>query len=75
MGVCKMKNLTELQCIEAIKNYLDECDADELARLTGELFGGECHVHFEIENDINANVYEFEPNEYYSGVFNDISDV
>lgn len=69
-----MKKLTENQCIEAIRDYLMECDGDELARLTGELFGGECRVYFATENDINANVYEFEPNEFYSNQFDNVSD-
>lgn len=70
-----MKNLTENQCIQAIQEYLTECDGDELARITGELFGGECRVYFETENFINDNIYEFEPNEFYGGQFDNISDV
>ena len=59
-----MKRLTENQCIQAIQEYLQECDADELARLTGELFGGECYIV--------GDFYEFEPNRYYSGHFDNI---
>jgi len=70
-----MKQLTEEQCIQAITDYLSECDVDELARLTGEIFGGKCNGHFEIEKDINANIYEFEPNEFYCGQFDNIQNV
>jgi len=66
-----MKRLTESQCIQAIQEYLQECDCDELARLTGELFGGECYYLFD---EANFTSYSFEPNEYYSGQFDNIKD-
>jgi len=67
-----MKRLTENQCIQAIQEYLQECDADELARLTGELFGGDCFVDYLANNE--ENFYNFEPNEYYSGQFDNVED-
>lgn len=67
-----MKNLTERQCIEAITRFINECDSDELARLTGELFGGECYAYLSDE-DYNFT-YEFEPNKFYSGEFDNIKD-
>jgi hypothetical protein len=66
-----MKRLTENQCIEAIQKYLQDCDADELARLTGELFGGDCLVDYRTTNGVE-NFYEFTPNEFYSGELDDI---
>ena len=61
-----MKRLTESHCIQAIQDFILECDADDLARLTGELFGGECFATDEC--------YEFEPNENYTGQFDNVKD-
>ena len=59
-----MKKIVTEKAVEILKKYVDECDGDELARLLGELFGGEC---FQDIND--PNIYTFEPNEYYTGEF------
>ena len=66
----KTKQLIEIPeyiAIERIKNYINECDGDELARLLGEFFGGIC-----FQDAHNPEKYNFELNEYYSGEFNDI---
>ena len=60
-----MIKLSEDRIIQAITEWAMECDADEFARVTGELFGGECFAI--IKND--EIVYEFEPNINYGGEF------
>lgn len=59
----KVKYLTEQECLKAVDEYIQDCDCDELARIVGEFFGGECFHNCDKER------YEFEPNEYYSGYF------
>lgn len=56
--------LTEDQILEAIKEFIAECDCDDLATLVSHMFGGECY--YKIEED-----YEFTPNENYGGAFDD----
>ncbi|KKK56302.1 hypothetical protein LCGC14_3065890 [marine sediment metagenome] len=46
--------------IEKLKDHIDNCDGDELARLAGESFGGECFTQ-------DGTTYIFEPNENYTG--------
>ena len=55
--------ISEQDGIKHLKNYIDECDGDEFARLLGELFGGECYQNIETEN------YTFTPNEFYGREF------
>lgn len=67
----KSKQIIEIPeyiAVERLKQYIDECDGDELARLLGEVFGGEC------SQDVNAEIYNFKPDEYYSGEFNDLKE-
>jgi hypothetical protein len=52
------------QAISSLNAYLKECDSDELARLLGEIFGGQC-----FQNTDNPDIYDFEPNEFYTGQF------
>lgn len=62
--------IKEDRIIVAFQNWLQGCDADELARVTGELFGGECFARF--DRDISDEpVYLFEPNEFYCGEFDE----
>jgi hypothetical protein len=56
--------LTEEQITEAIQQWVRDADADELARLAGEMFGGDCYWVGGIE-------YEFEPNLNYAGAFHE----
>jgi hypothetical protein len=56
--------ITEDKIIAKIQDLLIEVDADELARITGELFGGECYYF--------ADGYHFYPDENYCGGFGDI---
>ena len=63
--------LSEEQIIQQMQEFLTECDADELARLTGEIFGGKCRPFFDPDNNTILAVmeYEFEPDENYCGAF------
>lgn len=49
-----------------LKRWIDECDGDELARLLGDVFGGEC---FQDCND--PTQWNFTPNKYYAGEFDE----
>ena len=53
--------LDEEEIIAQMYNFLDEIDADELARLTGEFFGGECYFI--------GGEYRFYPDENYNDAF------
>ena len=75
--MCKIENnqikLSEQEMIEHITDFINECDSDELARITGDIFGGKC---FWSDNNIDKNydlVYSFEPNENYAGEFGDLN--
>ena len=63
--------LTEDKILEQFQEWLTGCDADELARVTGELFGGNCTAFFDPDdNDMLARTkYEFTPDENYCGAF------
>ncbi len=53
--------LSDDDLYQALHEYLLEVDADELARLAGELFGGECYFF--------GGDYNFYPDENYAGAF------
>jgi hypothetical protein len=57
--------LTLDRVLNAILNWAERCDGDELARMTGELFGGDCSTE-------NGETFSFTPNENYFGQFGDI---
>ena len=59
--------ISEDTLIIRLKKFIDECDADELARLTGEVFGGKCYY-----NGALSEEYVFTPDENYAGEFNDL---
>lgn len=63
--------ITEERIIAEMEKFLIECDADELARLTEEFFGGKCFPAEEEVDGISTGglVYNFEPNENYFGAF------
>lgn len=63
----KVIKIPEYIAVERLKKYIDECDGDELARLLGDCYGGDCFQ----DNDVE--IYNFEPNEYYSNEFDDIT--
>ena len=60
----KVYRVVEEKAIRLIKDYVEECDGDELARLLGELFGGKC-----FQDSGDPQCYNFEPNEFYGGIF------
>ena len=55
--------LTEDSIVNSLMEYLRSCNRQELSRLTGELFGGECFYQPDIES------YIFNPNNCYTGEF------
>jgi hypothetical protein len=61
--------LTEDQMIKKMKEFLDECDADELAWIVGETFGGWCR--YSDESEYGLTFYKFTPDENYAGAFDD----
>ena len=66
--------LTEYQLIEKFHAWLTDCDLDELARVAGEVFGGECFCDvIEIDSERPEIVFNFNPDkENYYGAFNDL---
>ena len=61
--------LSEDQIIKALTNFITTCDADDLARITGDVFGGACVT---VSEDNGADItYEFTPNEYYMNAFHE----
>jgi hypothetical protein len=60
--------LSEEQLVEKIKEWVDECDSDELACLAGELLGGKCFFDY-VRSLEKEDCYEFEPDENYGGAF------
>ena len=77
-----MMKLTEDRVIQSLSEFIKDCDADELARLAGEVFGGECFCRCQKVGkplfgegcvcDEMQNIYEFEPNEFYADEFGKI---
>jgi len=62
--------LTEKQIETAMHKWIDNCDADEFARLAGEMFGGKCLFSPEQPSGLEfGTIYDFEPNENYFGEF------
>lgn len=59
--------ITEDQIIAKIQDLLIEVDADELGRIVGELFGGECYY-------FGKDDYRFYPNKDYCGEFGEVKD-
>ena len=50
--------------------WITYADADELARIAGEMFGVNCFSKSNYDSDIT--VYEIQPNENYYGAFGEI---
>lgn len=63
--------VTEDEIINQFQEWLTDCDADELARVTGELFGGKCFPYFDPDDQDfpPVNRYSFKPNKNYFGAF------
>lgn len=60
--------IPEWIAIDSLKRHIDGSDSDELARLLGDIFGGECN------QDVEAEIYNFKPNKFYAGEFDDIEE-
>ena len=58
----KVIKLNTKWMFRVLDEHLNRCDGDELARLVGDVFGGEC-----FQDKKNPDVFNFEPNEFYSG--------
>ena len=57
--------LNDKDIVRRILNWANlEADADDLARATGEIFGGECHFI--------GDKYRFRPGQNYIGAFGDL---
>ena len=65
--------LKEYEVVDHLKQFIDECDEDDLARICGEVFGGNCFAgEEEYEEDATSEtIYHFESNDLYSGEFDD----
>ena len=63
--------VTEDRLLKELRTFLAIADCDELARIAGEVFGGECFPLVDLNEKGNwvANTYDFEPNENYYGAF------
>ena len=61
--------LTEEQITDALHDFVRDCDADDLAKLAGELFGGKCTTRIVKEEWGYETHYTFEPDENYMGAF------
>ena len=67
--------LSEDEIIKHITDYLTNCDADDLARIAGDCFGGTCYLSNDEElidqtyQMSGENYYEFEPDENYYDEF------
>jgi hypothetical protein len=68
--------LNETEALAHFEQYVHECDADEVARLLGDFFGGVCFCKPKKVKRAHylefVNIYEFEPNEFYAGEFGEI---
>jgi len=67
--------IPETELVTHIKKFIDECDADELGRIAGEIFGGECFM-LPGEGDVFDNIeyYKFEPDQNYFGEFGEFTE-
>jgi len=64
--------ISEKDLETAIIQFIKECDADELGRIAGDIFGGECLWSEKDANPTNlADYYLFTPNEFYGGGLDD----
>ena len=63
--------ITDTQLLEKMINFLRTEDADTIAGIAGEMFGGDCF--FDDTTEENECVYEFTPNLLYAGEFDDLT--
>lgn len=65
----KIIKIPEYIVVDRLIHYINECDADELARLCGDIFGGFC------SKDVEREIYTFEPDKFYAGEFDDLKEI
>lgn len=59
-----MITLTDSEVVHAFMKFvIEDADADDLAVITGETFGGNCYT--------DGEKYTFSPDKYYGGAFNE----
>jgi|WetSurSiteA1Bulk_404760.scaffolds.fasta_scaffold269704_2 hypothetical protein len=58
--------VTEEQILTQFQEFFMSIDADDLAKMVGDWFGGECYFF--------GGKYNFYPDENYMGAFGDIED-
>jgi hypothetical protein len=68
-----MIKITEDEAVRALTNFLIDCDAEDVAKLLGDIFGGDCEPVEEYYGDIYTGniIYNFKPNEFYLEKFLD----
>ena len=67
--------LTDTEIVEQIKAWLTDTDADDLARVAGEMFGGKCYAdEWTPPGQPTEMSYYFKPNENYWGAFGEADD-
>lgn len=66
--------LTDDEVVKRITDFIKDTDADELAGVVGDLFGGSCFVEPADDDDPFGSeiVYKFTPNKDYGGEFDDV---
>ncbi len=57
--------VSDSQLVDALRDWLEECDADDLARIAGDAFGGTCYY---VDDERG---YEFETDENYFGALDE----
>jgi len=68
--MAKMK-ISEERALDEITKFIEDTDYDTLARLIGEIFGGDCFVSNR-KSHLEPITFDFEPNELYSEAFDDL---
>jgi hypothetical protein len=63
--------ISEEKVLSALQAFLAECDRNELARLTGEIFGGSCKYITVGKRDKETHFYSFVANKDYMGAFDE----
>ena len=61
-----MIKIPEWIAVDSLKRHINNMGMDELARLLGEIFGGECYP------DKKQEAFNFKPDKFYSGEFDEL---
>lgn len=65
----KKIRLDEQQILDALSDYIYNCDGDDLCALAEQIFGGKCY-NLHKKDDTNFD-FEFTPNANYWGAFDE----